>query len=140
MSDIYSKAKRSDIMSHIKGCDTKLELYVRKYLFSQGFRFRKNDKRYPGTPDIVLPKYNTLIFVHGCFWHGHNCKIGKIPKSNVEYWKNKIERNKARDKKNEKLLKDVGWKVINVWECELSTIENREEALYQLELKIRNLI
>jgi len=136
MNDIFTKEKRSEIMSHITSCDTKPEVCMRKYLFSQGFRFRKNDKRYPGTPDIVLPKYKTLIFVHGCFWHGHNCKIGNIPKSNVEYWKQKIERNKKRDKKNEKLLKDMGWKVIIVWECELSTIDKRENTLLELTSKI----
>lgn len=132
MGDIFTKEKRSEIMSRIKGCDTKLEICVRKFLFSKGFRFRKNDKRYPGSPDMVLPKYNTVIFVHGCFWHGHGCKLSKVPKSNVEYWKNKIERNKSRDKKNEKQLKSMGWNVIKVWECELSTIYMRKNTFRKL--------
>ena len=86
MSDIYSKSKRSDIMSRISGKETKPEILVRKYLFSKGFRFRKNVKELPGKPDIVLPKYKTVIFIHGCFWHGHTCKRGKLPQTNYQFW------------------------------------------------------
>ena len=107
-------------MSQIKGKNTKPEELVRKYLFSQGFRYRKNDKRLPGSPDIVLPKYKTVIFVNGCFWHGHEgCKHFVWPKSNTDFWKNKIETNIARDKKKTNNLEELGWKVIVVWECEL---------------------
>ena len=107
-------------MSCIKGKGTKPEEIVRKYLFSQGFRYRKNDKRLPGTPDIVLPKYKTVIFVNGCFWHGHKCcKYFVWPKNNAEFWKKKIEDNISRDRKKAETLKDQGWKVIVVWECDL---------------------
>ena len=118
--DVHDKETRSYNMSCIKGKDTKPEENVRKYLFSQGFRYRKNDKRLPGTPDIVLPKYRTVIFVNGCFWHGHKgCRYFVWPKNNAEFWKNKIESNILRDRKKAETLKDQGWKVIVVWECDL---------------------
>lgn len=106
-------------MSHIRSSNTKPEEKVRKYLFSKGFRYRKNDRRLPGKPDIVLPKYRAVIFVNGCFWHKHDCSRFVWPSSNVEYWKNKINGNVARDRKNYELLKSQGWDVIVVWECEL---------------------
>lgn len=96
--DIWGKDKRSYIMSSVKQKDTKQEILVRKYLFSNGFRFRKNDKRLPGSPDIVLPKYKVVIFIHGCFWHGHICRAGHLPSTNIEFWKSKINRNKERDR------------------------------------------
>ena len=103
MVDKFSKETRSRIMSQIRGKDTKPEILVRSYLFSRGLRFRKNDKRYPGSPDIVLPKYKTIVFVHGCFWHLHEgCKYAKMPKSNVDYWKPKLYRNRERDACNKK--------------------------------------
>lgn len=118
--DVHSKEVRSYNMSCIKGKNTKPEEIVRKYLFSQGFRYRKNDKRYPGTPDIVLPKYKTVIFVNGCFWHGHQgCRYFVVPKSNTEFWVNKIEKNKQRDNKKIEELRSLGWKVIVIWECQL---------------------
>lgn len=118
--DVHDKETRSYNMSCIKGKGTKPEEIVRKYLFSQGFRYRKNDKRLPGTPDIVLPKYKTVIFVNGCFWHGHKgCKYFVWPKNNAEFWKKKIEDNISRDRKKAETLKDQGWKVIVVWECDL---------------------
>ena len=120
MVDTVSKEVRSYNMSRIKSKDTKLEILVRSYLFSKGLRFRKNDKRYPGSPDIVLPKYNTVVFVHGCFWHLHDgCKYARMPKSNVDYWEKKLHRNKERDAQNQKELEKMGWNVITVWECEL---------------------
>lgn len=120
MTDVHTKAQRSYNMSQIKGKDTKPEETVRKYLFSRGFRYRKNDKKLPGKPDIVLPKYKTCIFVNGCFWHKHEgCKFFGWPKSNTEYWKNKINNNVLRDEKNYRLLEDKGWKVLVIWECEL---------------------
>lgn len=117
--DIWDKKKRSQVMSRIKSKDTKIEIIVRKWLFAYGYRFRVNDKRYPGTPDIVLPRYKTIIFVHGCFWHGHNCKIGHVPKSNTAFWREKIGRNKNRDFDNIQQLTSMGWRVLVVWECEV---------------------
>ena len=132
MADIHSKETRSYNMSRIKGKDTKPEVIVRKFLFSRGLRFRKNDKRYPGHPDIVLPKYSTIIFVHGCFWHLHeNCRYAVMPSSNTDYWENKLIGNSNRDKRNEELLISMGWKVIVVWECELKK-DKREQTLYNL--------
>ena len=107
-------------MSRIRGKDTKPEELVRKYLFSQGFRYRKNDARLPGKPDIVLPKYKTVIFVNGCFWHAHEgCKYFVWPKNNADFWKKKIRHNVERDAKNYQLLEELGWKVLTVWECDL---------------------
>lgn len=124
--DIHSKRTRSYNMSQIKGKDTKPETIVRKFLFSNGFRYRKNDKRYPGTPDIVLPKYRTVIFINGCFWHGHEgCKYYVIHKTNTEFWLNKINSNISRDSHQYKQLKEMGWRVIIIWECQLKpTIRN----------------
>ena len=133
MTDKFSKETRSYIMSQIQGKDTKPEILVRSYLFSRGLRFRKNDKRYPGSPDIVFPKYNTIVFVHGCFWHHHEgCKYATMPKSNVEYGKNKFYRNKERDERNQKELEAMGWNVIIVWECELKKdkVEQTLDNLY----------
>lgn len=132
MVDKFTKETRSYVMSQIKGKDTKPEIIVRKYLFSKGLRFRKNDKRYPGSPDIVLPKYKTVVFVHGCFWHMHDgCKHAVMPKSNIEYWENKLYRNKERDKRNQEKLEEMGWNVIIVWECQLKK-DKREQTLEKL--------
>ena len=118
--DVHDKETRSYNMSCIKGKNTRPEEIVRKYLFYRGFRYRKNDKRLPGTPDIVLPKYKTVIFVNGCFWHGHkNCKCFVVPKTNTDFWVNKIEANKQRDCRKIDALQELGWKVIIVWECQL---------------------
>ena len=112
-------------MSRIKGKNTKPEEIVRKYLFSKGFRYRKNDKRLPGTPDIVLPKYKTVIFVNGCFWHGHeDCRYFVWPKDNADFWKMKIESNIMRDIRKNKELLDRGWRVITIWECEIKQDED----------------
>lgn len=136
MVDKFSKETRSRIMSQIRGKDTKPEILVRSYLFSRGLRFRKNDKRYPGSPDIVLPKYKTIVFVHGCFWHLHEgCKYAKMPKSNVDYWKPKLYRNRERDACNKKELEDMGWTVITVWECELKK-DKVGQTLEDLYIKI----
>ena len=135
--DVHNKETRSYNMSRIRGKDTKPEEIVRKYLFSQGFRYRKNDKRYPGTPDIVLPKYKTVIFVNGCFWHGHSdCKYFVVPKSNTEFWQNKIAANIARDNEKIAQLLRMNWKVITVWECELKP-KQRSETLTRLVQQIR---
>ena len=118
--DVHDKKTRSYNMSRIKGKNTKPEEIVRKYLFSKGFRYRKNYKRLPGTPDIVLPKYKTVIFVNGCFWHGHkDCRYFVVPKTNTDFWLNKINTNVERDKHKQEALKELGWNVIIVWECEL---------------------
>ena len=120
MADVHAPEQRSYNMSRIRNKNTKPEELVRKYLFSQGFRYRKNDTRLPGKPDIVLPKYRTVIFVNGCFWHGHKgCKYFVWPQNNADFWKKKIESNVERDIKNSQLLQDLGWSVLTVWECEL---------------------
>ena len=136
MTDVHSKETRSYNMSRIKGKDTKPEVLVRKYLFSKGLRFRKNDKRYPGHPDIVLPKYKTIIFVHGCFWHFHeNCRYAVMPSSNVDFWKKKLNGNRLRDERNKKALTEMGWNVIVVWECQLKK-DKQDQTLENLYLKI----
>ena len=136
MSDNHSPEIRSYNMSMIRGKDTKPEVKVRKYLFSKGFRFRKNDKRYVGKPDIVLPKYKTMVFVNGCFWHGHKgCKSFVFPKSNIDYWENKIKLNIERDKQNYQSLESDGWNVIVVWECQLKK-DIFEKTMADLERKI----
>ena len=118
--DVHDKETRSYNMSRIKGKDTKPELLVRKFLHAHGFRYKLHDKKLPGKPDIVLPKYNTVIFVHGCFWHGHkNCKYATIPKTRTQWWLNKITRNKSNDIKNTSALKSLDWKVIVIYECSL---------------------
>lgn len=130
--DIYSVSKRSDIMSKISGKETKPEIIVRKFLFSHGFRYRKNVKELPGKPDIVLPKHKSIIFINGCFWHGHNCKAGKLPSTKTEFWKSKIGDTVKRDHKNHLELYNLGWKVIVVWECDLKNKELRETRLSNL--------
>ena len=120
MADVHSKEIRSFNMSRIKGKDTKPELLVRKFLFSQGFRYRLHDKKLPGKPDVILPKYKTVIFVNGCFWHGHEkCKYYVLPKTRTEWWLNKINVNISNDNKALSALQSSGWKVIVIWECEL---------------------
>lgn len=120
MSDIFSKSKRSEIMANIPAANTKPEIMIRKYLFQKGFRYRINYKKLVGKPDIVLPKYKAIIFIHGCFWHSHpNCKDAHLPKSNIDFWKKKISSNIKRDQQNIKLLKEMGWNVIVIWECEI---------------------
>ena len=139
MADVMTPEQRSRNMAAIKGKDTKPELIVRKYLFSRGLRFRVQVRKLPGNPDIVLPKYNTVIFVNGCFWHGHEgCKYFRLPKSNVQFWKEKIERNVARDVRNEAELKALGWRVVCVCECEIKTVAQREECLKHLYDRIVN--
>jgi DNA mismatch endonuclease (patch repair protein) len=132
MTDIFTSKKRSQIMSKIHGKETRLEILVRKFLFSQGFRYRKNDKRYAGKPDIVLPKYKTVVFIHGCFWHGHSCNKGHIPRSNTDFWQDKITKNRQRDIKNESSLQALGFKVVTIWECELKNKTVLESRLNRL--------
>ena len=137
MSDIYSKQKRSDIMSRISGKETKPEILVRKFLFANGFRYRKNVKDLPGKPDIVLPKYKTVIFIHGCFWHGHTCKRGILPETNIEFWKTKIGGNIERDKRDITELEKRGWNIIVIWQCEIKNAELQKERLIKLLLEMK---
>lgn len=119
MADNHSKEVRSKNMSHIRSTNTKPEETVRKYLFSRGLRYRKNVRSLPGCPDIVLPKYKTVIFVNGCFWHMHDCGRFVWPSTNKEYWIHKITRNVERDAENQRILSKQGWKVLTIWECQL---------------------
>jgi len=129
MADIFSKEQRSYIMSQIRGRDTKPEVALRSLLHGMGYRFTVNgpsNKRLPGRPDIVLPKYDTVIFMHGCFWHGHeNCPDFKMPKSRREWWQAKIGGNKARDERVEEELRGMGWHVVTIWACALKNIHAR---------------
>lgn len=136
MADNHSKEVRSKNMSHIRSTNSKPEEIVRKYLFSKGFRYRKNVRTLPGCPDIVLPKYHTVIFVNGCFWHKHDCGRFVWPSSNTEYWIPKINRNVERDKQNHKKLIAMGWKVLIIWECELKK-NVREDRLGHLNKEIK---
>ena len=120
MADSVSKEQRSWNMSRIRGTNTQIEVMVRKCLFSHGFRYRKNVASLPGKPDIVLPKYKTVIFVHGCFWHRHEgCKYATTPSSNSEYWQHKFRRNIENDRRHNQELIALGWRVITIWECEI---------------------
>lgn len=134
--DIWDKEKRSAVMAKIRSKDTKPELIVRRYLYHRGYRYRKNVKGLPGTPDIVLRKYGVVIFVHGCFWHGHEVD-GHIPHSNSTFWQKKIERNKARDERNKEELKRMGWSVITIWECQLKPAV-RGQTLLEVEYWINH--
>lgn len=122
-------------MSRIKGKDTSIEIKVRKHLFSKGFRYRKNDKRLPGIPDVVLPKYRTVIFVHGCFWHRHpGCKNATMPKTRTDFWINKFEKNVANDCIHIEALESAGWNVIILWECDIKKRfdETMEQVIKEL--------
>lgn len=137
MADVHSPETRSYNMSQIRGKNTKPEEMVRKYLFAQGFRYRKNDKKLPGKPDIVLPKYHTCIFVNGCFWHAHEgCKYFVWPKNNADFWEEKITGNVRRDNDNIHKLSQQGWNIITVWECELKP-DKREKTLSKLVHQIK---
>lgn len=138
MADNHSKEVRSKNMSRIRSTNSKPEEIVRKFLFANGFRYRKNVRTLPGCPDIVLPKYHTVIFVNGCFWHKHDCKRFVWPASNEDYWKKKILRNVERDEVNIKKLEELGWRVFVVWECELKKAAVNE-CLNGLQEKIRNI-
>lgn len=133
MADTMTPEQRSRCMAAIKSNDTKPEMLVRRYLHAKGFRYGLHNKKLPGSPDIVLRRYKTVIFVHGCFWHGHeNCKYYRMPKSNVEFWRTKIGRNRTRDERNIQDLKKQGWRVIVIWECQLKTVDLRALTLQQL--------
>ena len=133
MADNHSPEVRSRNMAQIRSTNTKPELVVRKHLFSKGLRYRVNVKTLPGKPDLVFPKYKTVVFVNGCFWHKHDCGRFRWPSSNQEYWEKKIKRNLERDQLNYEELRNLGWKVIVVWECELkkAIVETTLENLYR---------
>ena len=133
MADKLTPEQRHLCMSHIRGKNTKPEMFVRKALWQLGYRYRLNVADLPGRPDIVLPKYKTIIFVNGCFWHGHlGCKKYTVPETNRDFWLSKIDQNRKRDAVSTADLESSGWKVVTIWECELSTKEKREECLNQL--------
>lgn len=136
-----TKEQRSRCMSRIRGKNTKPEILVRKFLFSRGYRFRINAPYLPGKPDIVLRKYKTVIFINGCFWHGHEgCKYYVIPKSNVEFWQSKIDRNRERDKTDLEILEGKGWRCIVIWECQLKPSAVREKTLESLDAKLQSFL
>ena len=126
MPDIFAPEKRHEIMQNVKTKNTAPEIKLRSLLHKNGFRFQVNRKDLPGKPDIVLPKYRAVIFVHGCFWHGHDCPRGQRPQTNADFWNQKIDRNVIRDKSDVSLLESLGWRVLIVWECE---IKKKNEAV-----------
>ena len=136
MVDVFSKEKRSWVMSRTRGKDTKPEILVRSILHRLGYRFTVNgpaNKRLPGKPDIVLPKWKTVVFAHGCFWHGHaNCPKSRLPKTRTEFWEDKIGKNKARDQRNVHDLQQLGWNVVVIWECELANLGKLERLAARL--------
>lgn len=121
MTDVFSSTKRSDIMKRIQSTDTSPELRVRRELHALGFRYRLHDASLPGKPDLVLPKYKAAVQVRGCFWHLHDCRSGRIPKSNEGYWHRKLNRNRLRDERNDAELRRLGWRLFVIWECETKT-------------------
>jgi DNA mismatch endonuclease, patch repair protein len=144
MIDVVDKQTRSRMMSGIKGKNTKPELIIREALFKKGFRFKIHDKKLPGKPDLVLPKYDAVIFIHGCFWHRHNCHLFKWPSTRPEFWKTKINRNVEVDKQNYKQLKKESWYILTIWECALKGKTRRpldeviQRTIHWLEYETRN--
>ena len=139
MADNHTKEVRSRNMSHIRSTNTKPEATVRKYLFSKGFRYRKNVRGLPGCPDIVLPKYKTVIFINGCFWHKHTCSRFVWPSTNRDYWEPKILKNVERDQKNQRSLSELGWHVIVIWECQLKN-KDLESTMNAVISEIRSVV
>ena len=133
MAVVHTSEQRSLNMAAIKGTGTLPEKHIRKLLFAEGLRFRNNRRDLPGRPDITLPKYKTVIFVHGCFWHNHHCSLKKFPSTNAEFWKAKLTQNSRRDEENKRSLINTGWKVITIWECAIRGKQKfKEEELQQL--------
>lgn len=140
MADIFTPEKRHDIMAAVKGKDTKPEMLVRRFLHAAGFRYRLYDRKLPGCPDLVFPSLHTVIFIHGCFWHGHeNCKYSHLPKSNEEFWRNKILRNSERDSRVKIELEKQSCNVIVIWECDLKNKSRREEILQNVAKELFNI-
>lgn len=139
MTDFLSPSERSERMSRIRGKDTKPEIALRKVLHGLGFRFRLHGAGLPGRPDIVLPRYKTVVFVHGCFWHRHpDCNIATTPKSNTGFWKEKFQKNKERDARSRKALEELGWTVLVAWECELDSMKKASKTGRQIASKIES--
>ncbi len=130
--DIKTTEERSHNMSKIRSSDTKPEKLIRSALFEKGYRFRLHRKDLPGSPDIVFPRKKAIIFIQGCFWHRHWCSRAKLPQSNIEFWDKKLNTNKIRDEKNKEALLKMGWRVLWVWQCSLTTMEKREKAVKQI--------
>jgi len=140
MVDTRTKEQRSQIMAAVHSKNTSIELLVRKYLWSHGIRYRLHPASLPGKPDIVIPRHKIVIFVHGCFWHGHEgCSLGRLPKTRVEYWREKIEKNKIRDRLVEEILEVEGWRYLIIWHCQLRTRKAAEIYLPDLLKKIKKL-
>ena len=131
MADIVSPSVRSRMMSGIKSKNTRPEMVIRRQLHGMGFRYRLHSKQLPGKPDIIFPKYHAVIFVHGCFWHGHDCSLFKWPSSNIEFWKNKINSNRERDISNKQKLQAASWRVAIVWECAIRKSGAYDKGLTQ---------
>ncbi len=127
--DVFSSAQRSEIMRHVHSKDTRPEIAVRKLVYGMGFRYRIHSKAVPGQPDLVVAIRKQAIFVHGCFWHRHACPAATLPKSNRDYWQGKQNRNAARDKRNVRILRGSGWKVLTVWECEIKNMKRLQRRL-----------
>ncbi len=139
MTDVFSIEKRHLIMSKIKNKDSKIELLVRKWVYSKGIRYRKNSRLIPGTPDISIFKYKIAVYINGCFWHGHeNCRLFRQPQTNADFWEKKIKANKERDARNYRSLVENGWHVFQIWECDLKA--HPEETLSDLVNKIQAII
>lgn len=134
--DVVTPAKRSAMMSNIRSTDTKPELLVRRLLHKLGYRYRLHRKDLPGRPDIVLPRYKAIILIHGCFWHGHECKIASKPKTNTAYWLPKIETNRMRDRRNVAALEALGWRVLTLWECNIRNMVGIKEMLEEFLLRV----
>ncbi|QVK30984.1 very short patch repair endonuclease [Pseudomonas syringae] len=129
MTDVVDSATRSRMMAGIQGKNTSPELLIRKALHARGFRFRIHAKHLPGKPDLILPKYNAVIFIHGCFWHGHDCRFFKVPKTRTEFWLEKIGKNKARDSIHIASLQALGWRVLIIWECAVRCMKKQDSTL-----------
>ena len=141
MADIMTPEQRHRCMAAVKGKDTKPEMIVRRYLHSLGYRYGLHNKKLPGSPDLVIRKYKTVIFIHGCFWHGHEgCKYSRLPKTNESFWKEKISVNRKRDEQSKEQLEKSGWTVLTVWECDLKNRELREKTLENLREKLNHIM
>ena len=139
--DIVDKQTRSRMMANIRGKNTAAEIAVRKRLFAAGFRYRLYDSRLPGKPDIVLPRYKTVIFIHGCFWHGHDCPLYKIPSTRTDFWKNKIEGNRKRDILNKSKLIRLSWRVVSIYECSWRLSKTNQEIRFdQIITRVKDFI
>lgn len=134
--DIVDNQTRSRMMSGIRGKNTHPEMFIRRLLHSKGFRYRLHPKGLPGIPDIVLPKYKCVIFVHGCFWHGHECHLFKLPSSRRAFWEEKINRNQKRDKENKQILISLGWRVLSIWECSLRGKERIDKDILGVRISL----